>query len=1201
MVHINKMICIGFKSFRKKTVINFDKGFSAIVGANGSGKSNIIDAFVFVLGALSAKTLRATNIKDLISNGGNGLGPAQTASVEIVFDNKDGAFGLGESEIRILRKIDRKGNGIYRLNDKRSTRKEIVSLLDLAGIIPNSSNMIMQGELFRLINMNSTQRRELVEDIAGISSYNERKLSAEDELVKVQTNLGQISLLLNEVYIQLEQLKKEKEDAEKYLAVVEQEKIRNNALYQVKINSAVKNISDMALQKQDIEAQIGDINCLEQDLNEQISQLEMQIEDLNPKIQALQDEELLQMTYRMKELKNKITEFRTSLKYANKNLLTYEKEQKDLQLRLVDLQKQEESLKIEIIDIEKNKQTIQEKIDSKNAEISDFEDNLQKIDVEYTQIKEESKNIRIQINNVKEDKAEISTSIKVLENQISTMKNDKIKNEKKIFENHEHLGKMKVHLKELEHEEKVKLGLTDFDDVSKSGMEKKISQLNQENIHIQEKLKKIKPLATETQKSIFEIKSRIKVVKQMNSGNRALKAIKKLQNSGKITGIHGTIAELGSIDPKFAIAMEMAAGSRFNFVVVDNQEIGEQCINYLKQNKIGRASFIPLDEIRYSSFNLSISRDPKIYGRAVDLITFDQKYFHAFEYVFGRTIIVEDLPTARHLKVSAKRVTLDGDVIDGSNLMSGGQKNKPKGIGFKGTNDEETKVVDLEYNYNKFKNEIDALELKFKSNAGEISRLYQLKISGANKTKEINEKIAICKSNIQTLQASIKTLEVEIEDILISIKELECKLETLNASLSEVEQKLFSLNEKEHSIQEKLDSSEESVLKQQLRNAEKELKKLTKIASQIEIEYTKKMSTLTETISNGRKEAQQQLNVRSISISETNLSISTFESDLKKTEIEASALDEKIVQKSAVVANLLNNKKNLQFEVSEKKTSIGQLNNDRYPLKVKLNTFEIKSSELDMKIQEWKCHILPEILIPQEFLSLSESKHQLEIEKLLDQKNSLGAVNLRAIEKYSEIQARFTELEQKNEQVIQEREAILQFIEALESEKLKVFMNTFNAINANFGYIFSRLSPNGEARLELENLEDPFAGGVQIVARPGEKEKCNVMALSGGERTLTIIALILGIQMHVPSPYYILDEIDAALDDVNAALVADMIKELSEKSQFIIITHRDVTMARVDHLLGVSNIEGVTSVINLSIKKVLQELIKGETPLEESV
>lgn len=246
--------------------------------------------------------------------------------------------------------------------------------------------------------------------------------------------------------------------------------------------------------------------------------------------------------------------------------------------------------------------------------------------------------------------------------------------------------------------------------------------------------------------------------------------------------------------------------------------------------------------------------------------------------------------------------------------------------------------------------------------------------------------------------------------------------------------------------------------------------------------------------------------------------------------------------------------------------------------------------DLKLKITEWASKIDPEIEIPDEYLNQSIDDHTARLTKLNQEKLAIGAVNLRAIDKFKDIDARYEDLSVKNEQVIQERESLLEFIETLEKEKKRVFMNTFNAINHNFGYIFEKLSPNGEARLNILNLEDPFADGIEIIARPGEKEKCNVMALSGGERTLTIIALILGIQMHVPSPYYVLDEIDAALDDANAALVAKMIKELAEKSQFIIITHRDVTMAKVDQLLGVSNIEGVTSVINLSMSTILNKL-----------
>src|SRR6056297_3598286 len=210
MVHIEKMILKGFKSFRNKTVINFDKGFTAIVGINGSGKSNIIDAFVFVLGTLSAKKLRANKTSDLISNGGNGLKPAKTATVKIIFDNADKTFPTDRPKVSITRQINQEGRGIYKLNDKRTTRTEIRNMLDLAGMLPNSSNMIMQGKLFKLINMNETERRELIEDIAGIASYNEKKEKAEKELEKIQENLGNISLLLNEVYLQMDELEKEK-------------------------------------------------------------------------------------------------------------------------------------------------------------------------------------------------------------------------------------------------------------------------------------------------------------------------------------------------------------------------------------------------------------------------------------------------------------------------------------------------------------------------------------------------------------------------------------------------------------------------------------------------------------------------------------------------------------------------------------------------------------------------------------------------------------------------------------------------------------------------------------------------------------------------------------------------------------------------------------------------------------------------------
>ena len=1182
------MICIGFKSFRKRTIINFDEGFTAIVGANGSGKSNIIDAFVFVLGALSAKTLRARNIKDLISNGGHGMGPSDTASVEIIFDNADRSFSLDLPEISIFRKVDRKGNGIYKLNGKRSTRKAIINLLDLSGILPNSSNLILQGELFRLINMNSNERRELVEDIAGIASYNDKKLSAEDELMQVQTNLGQIALLLNEVYGQLEDLKKEKINAEKYLELTSQEKIRTNALYKVKIQSSEQKIENMAKEKIEIAKKISEIDEKEILLKEEIEVLKQKITDLEPKIQKLQDSELLRMTNNLKVLKNKVTELITSLTYAKKNLKTYQQEQLELQERLNQINVQEEKLKKEIKKIESKKKKINMQIDEKSNIIQDLENKLSKIDVEYIQIKEKAKRLQIEIDQIKDEKNHNSSDLRLIEQKIESLVDSKSKIEKKIFESHSILDGLKIKIENLKIKRKQKLGLEDID-FSKNGIEKKINRMEKEIEGWNIKRKEMTLISNKTQKELFELKSKVKIINHMNSNNRAQKAILSLSKSGKIKGVYGTISQLGSTSKKYYTAMEYAAGNRFNFIVVQNQLVAEKCIKYLKQNKLGRATFIPLDNIKFKPFNSRLPEDSKIFGRAVDLIEFSEEYRVAFEYVFGRCIIVKDIPTARGLNVPAKRVTLEGDIVEGSNLMTGGHKAKSRGLGFDNNHDQQ-KITELDSTFQLIQKNISELDIKTSSHRSEISRLYKLKITGANKTKEISEQIAVCKASIEQLLITISKDEKEIVEIIKEIDGYNDQKDKLMQNLDEITIKLTSLLEKELKIQEKLDSSDESSIKQQLKQNENKLKILQKEATQIEIEFTKKSTSLTDTISSNRTTAQTQLNQRNHDISETTKSIEDLSNDLKDYEVKVNVLEEKISHKSKALTVLMNKKKNLTFDMSENQLKLGQIGNEVYPLKMNLNTFEVKTIEFKEKISEWKCFVDPEIDVPEDLLKISESSHQKQIVKIELQKNQLGVINLRAIDKYIEIEGRFNELEEKNERVIKEREAILDFIESLEQEKKKVFLNTFNAINKNFAYIFSRLSPYGEAKLELENLEDPFEGGVQILARPGEKKWCLTQAMSGGEKTLTIIALILGIQMHVPSPYYILDEIDAALDDVNAALVADMVKELSEKSQFIIITHRDVTMARVDHLLGVSNIEGVTSVINLSIKNVLKQL-----------
>ncbi|MCF2139813.1 MAG: chromosome segregation protein SMC [Candidatus Lokiarchaeota archaeon] len=1194
MVFIKRMICAGFKSFRKRTIINFDKGFTAIVGANGSGKSNIIDAFSFVLGELSSKALRANNIRDLISNGGKGFEPSQTASVEIIFDNSDNGFTLNTPEVCILRKVNRKGQSVYKINGKRSTRKEIVNLLDLAGFVPNSSNMIMQGELFRLINMSSSERRELIEEIAGIASYNNKKQSAEEELAQVQTNLSQISLLLNELYNQLEQLEKEKQDAEKFLELESKEKVHKNALILTQIKKNKTDLQIMGQKRIKITNQIKIIKEQQNQIQNDISNIEKEIEDLLPKIKVLQDDELLKLTHQMKKTKDDITELNASIKYAKQSLSNFENERQKLFSKISQLEQNEMKILQEIDFLNTKKENINEKIQKNKEIINNFDEQLKKIDIDYIELKNSAKVIQNEIDQVKEYRAKINLDIKVNEEQIHNFKNQKSKLEKKIYEKLKEIEILKKTIKDLEKKRAEKLGLSGVQSFSKGNIEKKIEELEQLINQWQNDLRKLKPELLVKQQKVFELQSQLKLEKEFNRSDRIARILKELRNKSQINGIYGSIAELGTTDPKYQKALEMAIGSRFQYIVVDDQQTGEECIKFLKKHNLGRASFIPLQEIKYSPFSYKIPKNEKIFGRAVDLIEFNQKYYHAFEYIFGRIVIVKDIATARMLQIPAKRVTLEGDIVDGSNLMTGGKINRSSGFGFFNKQNNHDNLDNLKNELNQFQQHESQLTLQIRNAQNEISRLYKIKISGENKTKEIGEQIAISNAKIQQIQIDIHKDEQEIEKINIELKERQGQLNQKQNEYYEVSTKLDGLNSRLSEVQRKLESSEENKIKQELKKMESELSSLNQELNKIEIELTKKQTILNNTIRKNRMDAQTSIQEKNNQIEQIHLSLQQLSDRLNELKAKEAELSGKISLKSQKVAGLIKERNELTLKLSNKRTKLGALSNQIHPLNMELNTLEIKGDELEIKIQELHCQINPEVNVDSNLLEKLPDFHQKELNRIEKAKIDIGPVNLRAIDKYQTIYERFSELQQKNEQVIEEREAILAFIDSLEKEKLRVFMNTFNAINSNFGYVFTKLSPGGEAKLELESPESPFEGGIEILARPGEKKWCLTQAMSGGEKTLTIIALILGIQMHVPSPYYILDEIDAALDDVNAALVADMIKELSEKSQFIIITHRNVTMARVDHLLGVSNIEGVTSVLNLSIQKVIQQLNSNE-------
>lgn len=1194
MVYIKSLICKGFKSFKERTKINFSKGFTSIVGANGSGKSNILDAFVFALGELSSNTMRVNNISDLICNGGKKGEPSKSARVDVIFDNSLREIPVDSNTVKISRKVNMDGRGKYYVNDKRTTRTEIRDILDLAGLMPNSTNLILQGELFRIINMNNNERRELIEDISGIATYNEKKEKAEKDLEKVEENISRITLLLNELSVQLDSLEKEKDEALKYQDLDEKENNAKKALLVLKIQKFEKQIEDLNEKKENILKEIEKIKETIRDKRGTLGEITTKIDEVKRKIKQLQSNELKEMTMKLNSLKTEVTKAKTRLENNNKDKIRLEKAIKKSRAKKGKLKLKAEELQTTLKEKNEKKEEFKTKLKNYKDELYHCEDQVKEFDSEYQEYDEKLKSVSDKLEGKKQHKNEVTAEIKVIKNKLKNVKEQLENNQQKKQQTQESLRIIKKKIKDYESKK------AQFNHKSNSNLN--LAQLEKQKKQLNKKLKILREKIDRKHTAVISLKSKLKAQKKY-SNSRAVDAILKLRDSPELQSkhnirgrIYGTIAQLGKADPKYNTALQVAGGGRFNFIIVDQQTTAKECINYLKENNIGRASFIPLSIIRANPVNLRAPTGGKVIGRADHLIEFDPMFTKAFEYVFGRNVIVEDIDTATELDVPASRVTLEGDVVNSSNLMTGGKVRKRKGRGF--GSKAESKLPELEMQLSQLKSKESEFVNKLKEIEETITSNYKNRISSNNKINEIKQKLAILKDKLKDKRLNLEELKEGKVEWKRKEKNILSELDELNQKLSETESEIETINQEKRDIEEKMELLQNNDFTKKITGLREKIDTHEKKKMKLDIEITKIQTKLQEIEENQCEEIKKEIQNLTSDLEENITENQKLENELTKNKKVIGDLKEKIAEKNEIMGEIYAKKEKLLKKQTDIKLKIEDLKSSIHPKNLKINTLKtnLRNIEQQKAALEAKHHLekIEKTVSKSEkfapFLEYSPRKLKKLINDCKSEKAELEPVNMRAIKKYDKIKSRYEDLINKHEIVVDERTAIIDFIEEIEKEKKLTFLNTFNGINDHFKRIFAKLSPGGEAKLELENKEDPFEGGIKMLARPGGKKWCLTQSMSGGEKTLTVVALVLGIQIYTPSPYYILDEIDAAFDDHNASQVASLIKELSENSQFILITHRDVTMTKTDQLLGVSNVHGLTSVLNLNIQEALEQL-----------
>ncbi|NJD99780.1 chromosome segregation protein SMC [Thermococcus sp. LS1] len=1168
MPYIEKIEMKGFKSYgNRKVVVPLSKGFTAIVGANGSGKSNIGDAVLFVLGGLSAKAMRATRISDLIFAGTKTEPPAKYAEVAMYFNNEDRGFPIDEDEVVIKRRVYPDGRSTYWLNGKRTSRSDILDVLSAAMISPEGYNLVLQGDITKFIKMSPTERRMIIDEISGIAEYDAKKEKALKELKQAEENLARVDLLIREVKAQLDKLEKERNDALRYLDLKERVEKAKVTLLLGEIRKIENLIEESTVRDKGIEAEMAAIEERLKEIAKEIIARERELNTVERELEEKSEDGILEVT-------RKISEVQSKIEMARKNIELAQKEIEDSQRRLA---KAKEELKKVSEEIEKSKSAIQrwsKRREKLKAEIKEKEVvknelviKLGEIDRDFAIAKQDFDRVVDELEEAKKELYMKEGDVRKFEEEIERLK-------AKIAQHNAKRVALKSKIEEAKNSlESKRSELGEID----GKMAKAEARLRKAEKELGEKTKKLNKVSSELVKAREEL---IKAEAQREvRGNRAIEFLK----SQNIPGLYGSLGELISVrDENYALAVEVALGGNYDNVVVEDDKVAEKAIKLLKEKKLGRLTFLPLNKIKPRS----MKERPSLGIPAMDVVQYDPRFKNAVAYALGDTLIVSDMDEARAVGIGKVRmVTLGGELLERSGAITGGHY-RPRGKLSINTDELRRKVEALEREREALESAINALKLEIKGLQNEIFELRMRK-------SDLSKDLQVIQREMDRLLAEDKALKEEIEESEKLIEALEKKIHDTKGEMAKLRGRIERLEKKKEKLKKALENPEARELNQKIREVEHEISALREELSKVESKLENLEIRINEELLPRKADLEEEIEglINRISALKSNIvenekAIEEFEKDLEELKkAEENVKDE--------LKELRERRETLRNEIVELRAEKEELTNKLQNLRIEANTLKIRLAQYEATLKEKQAELkhhdaklIKSIKeIPLELEALKE-----EIERMEEEIRSLEPVNMKAIEDFEVVERRYLELKSKREQVVAEKESIEEFIEEIEGQKRNVFMQTLNEIAKNFSELFAKLSPGGSARLILENPDDPFAGGLEIEAKPAGKDVKRIEAMSGGEKALTALAFVFAIQRYKPAPFYLFDEIDAHLDDANVKRVADLIKEASENSQFIVITLRDVMMANAEKIIGVSMRNGVSRVVALSLEKAMKIL-----------
>lgn len=1174
MPYVKKIELRGFKSFGPKTVtVTLDKGFTVVTGPNGSGKTNIVDAILFVLGELSARRMRAENLAKLIFHGSPdaGLGKAKSAKVVLQFDNKDGRIPIDTNTVTISREVFRNGQCVYRLNGRRISRTNINNLLSMAGITSTSHNIILQGTINRMTDISSKDRRKILEDMVGIAQYDSEKAEAEEKLrvaeISIRTAMGRI----DEVQKRVDDLERERNELLRYNFIQNEIKRFEAMKFSHQISITEEKGTEISSKLEEAQRRFENLRQVRDKMRDNRHSIEREWRRLSSDMVEEGGTRVLEVQIKIGDLKSRLTELSTKTSAGTTTLEGLRKVRENNIQQLDSMQAEISENRKRMQQLKRKRERLLKDFDAKQAEHDILSSETTQL---WGDIGENSKEIREterqldrlyqELADLKADYAQGQTSKRILLHRLNDLKTRK----ERFTVTLEELEKSFADLREVQKEQKTRLN-----SLQKS-LERRIIQKEA----VEREIDEAGEIAGTAREAVVEFATQRELAEAIAAEENALRNIEELGELGVISGVYGRLKNLIKMEGRYKQALEAAGAGWLDALVVRDFEAAFTCAETLRRLKLGRIRIIPIKGLARKAASPRELRN--VEGLATAFVKCAREHEPAVDFVFGDTVVARNDKTALGVCQKGYRsVTTNGDVYEVGGGLESGFFRAP--IDFSAIIPSETAIKSLdeavralkehlarrgkdvslfEEEIERTRSEITGLSEAIGTLGAEIARVKKsTKITKRNirrigfyiqgvqaKLDKEKTEIGLQKAQRHAIRKDMQKLRTKLAELRrktdpTHIQKLEIQRDRLAENLIMLRQNLGSVKTEFSTLQSKYDN----VLRLGYRNVKVQLRKVEKQLAVVEKEVDEALQE--------KEQLKEELLKLEKSRDELSRTVLSAREEAKKFTAQIDDIDKELKKIDAEYerADRLRNQLQLSHQTLQLQVDgfRRQLREFGYEKIISLTPRQLEEAETSLRMMEF------------------------EVERL-------GAVNQLALSHYAEQISRYKELSLRMNELEREKQSIIAFMNEVERKKRAVFMEAFEKINKNLRKYFLKVTDGGNAELKLENPEDPFSGGIDMIVRFPGKQPLLVSGASGGERSVSAVAFLLAIQELTPAAFYILDEVDAHLDALHVAKLGELLAEEADKSQFIVVTLKPEMVNKAQKIYGVYERNGVSKVVS---------------------